>query len=226
MAELSEGPLVIFDCNGVLVDSESIASGALAEAITRAGFPLSADNVTRRFHGRRPSDIFAAVEAATGKKLPPAFASAVTAETLRRFRAELRALPHVAHALTWIRGPKAVASSSPIDRIRLSLEITGLLQFFGPRLFSASTVPKGKPAPDLFQLAASHMKVNPADCIVVEDSVPGVTAAVAAGMTSIGFVGGSQTPGRLARDLAAAGARTVIVDMRVLKSAITDLRGW
>mgnify|MGYP001216249837 CR=1 FL=1 len=218
--------MVIFDCNGVLVDSEPIASAVLAQAFTRAGFPLSADFVARRFHGRRPADIFDAVEAATGKKLPPAFGSAVTVETLRRFRTELRALPHVAHALTWIRGPKAVASSSPLDRMRVSLDIAGLLQFFGSRLFSASDVARGKPAPDLFQFAAARMQVNPADCIVVEDSVPGVAAAVAAGMTSIGFVGGSQTPGRLARDLVGAGARTAIADMRALKSTIADLRGW
>jgi HAD superfamily hydrolase (TIGR01509 family) len=218
--------LVIFDCNGVLVDSEPIASAVLAEALTRAGVAVSADGVARRFHGRRPVDIFAAVEAATGKKLPPAFASVVAVETLRRFRIQLRALPHVVHALTWIRGPKAVASSSPLDRVRVSLDIVGLLQFFGTRLFSASDVARGKPAPDVFQFAAARLQVNPADCIVVEDSVSGVTAAVAAGMKAVGYVGGSQTPGRLARDLVAAGAHTAIADMRVLKGTIADLRGW
>jgi len=115
--------MVIFDCNGVLVDSEPIASAVLAQAFARAGFPLSADFVARRFHGRRPADIFDAVEAATGKKLPPAFGSVVTVETLRRFRTELRALPHAAHALAWIRGPKAVASSSPLDRMRVSHDV-------------------------------------------------------------------------------------------------------
>jgi HAD superfamily hydrolase (TIGR01509 family) len=218
--------LVIFDCNGVLVDSEPIASAVLAEALTRAGIAVNADVVARRFHGRRPADIFAAVEVATGKKLPPAFASAVAVETLRRFRTQLRALPHVAHALTWIRGPKAVASSSPIDRVRTSLDITGLLQFFGPRLFSASNVARGKPAPDVFAFAAARVRTDPADCIAVEDSVSGVTAAVAAGMRAVGYVGGSQTPGRLARDLVAAGAHTAIADMRVLKGTIADLRGW
>ena len=218
--------MVIFDCNGVLVDSEPIASAVLAEALTRAGIAVNADVVARRFHGRRPADIFAAVEAATGKKLPPAFASAVAVETLRRFRTQLRALPHVAHALTWIRGPKAVASSSPIDRVRTSLDITGLLQFFGPRLFSASNVARGKPAPDVFAFAAARVRTDPADCIAVEDLVSGVTAAVAAGMRAVGYVGGSQTPGRLARDLVAAGAHTAIADMRVLKGTIADLRGW
>jgi HAD superfamily hydrolase (TIGR01509 family) len=218
--------LVIFDCNGVLVDSEPIANSVLAQAVTRAGFPLSTDTVARRFHGRRPADIFAAVEAAMGQKLPAGFTSAVAGETLRRFRTELRALPHAALALTWIRGPKAVASSSPLDRVRTSLDAVGLLRFFGPRLFSASNVAKGKPAPDLFLLAAETMRVRPGDCVVVEDSVAGVMAAARAGMRPVGFVGASQTPGKRARDLVAAGARAVVADMRALKSSVLDLRGW
>jgi HAD superfamily hydrolase (TIGR01509 family) len=218
--------MVIFDCNGVLVDSEPIASAVLAEAFTRAGFPVSADLVARRYHGRRPADVFTSIEAAMGRKLPSNFAASVTLETLRRFRADLRALPHVAHALTWVRGPKAVASSSPFDRIRAGLEVAGLLRFFEARVFSASDVPNGKPAPDLFRFAAARMQVDPASCIVIEDSVPGVAAAVAAGMTAIGFVGGNQMPGRLAGELIGAGARTVIADMRALKSAIADIRGW
>lgn len=160
------------------------------------------------------------------RKLPADFPSNVAAETLRRLRVQLRSIPHAAHALTWLRGIKAVASSSPPDRIRLSLEVAGLLRFFEPRLFSASAMRHGKPAPDLFLLAATRNQIAPADCIVVEDSAPGIAAAVAAGMTPIGFVGGSHAPGQLAADLHAAGARTVIADMRALKSTITDLRGW
>jgi HAD superfamily hydrolase (TIGR01509 family) len=222
----SEGPLVIFDCNGVLVDSEPIAAAVLADAFKRIGIATSAETIMRRFQGRRPSDIFAAVEAATNKRIPPGFPGEVAAETLQRLRVDLRAIAHTAHALTWIRGPKAVASSSSPERIRLSLEITGLIRFFETRLFSASNVYKGKPSPDIFLLAAARSGADPSQCIVVEDSVPGIAAAVAAGMTPIGFVGGSQTPGRLATELIARGARTVVADMRTLKSAITDLRGW
>jgi HAD superfamily hydrolase (TIGR01509 family) len=225
-AAASEGPVVIFDCNGVLVDSEPIASAVLAKAFNSVGLALTADVVARQFHGRRAADIFVAVEKATKRKLPPRFQATIAAETLRRLRAELRAIPHAAHALTWVRGPKAVASSSTLDRIRTSLEVTGLLRFFEPRLFSASDVPNGKPAPDLFLRAADWMQVEPDECIVVEDSAAGVAAATAAGMTAIGFVGGNHAGGRLARDLVAAGARTVIADMRTLKSTIIDLRGW
>ncbi len=218
--------MVIFDCNGVLVDSEPIASVVLAKAFRSVGVALTADMVARQFHGRRTEDIFAAVEKATRRRLPPGFQAAVAAETLRRLRAELRAVPHAVHALTWIRGRKAVASSSTIDRIRTSLEVTGLLRFFEPRLFSASSVANGKPAPDLFLRAADWMQVDPKECIVVEDSAAGIAAATAAGMTPIGFVGGNHAAGRLARDLVVAGARTVIADMRALKGAIIDLRGW
>jgi len=218
--------LVIFDCNGVLVDSEPIAAAVLSEALGRIGVALSATSAMRRFHGRRPADVFAAIQSATGKKLPPDFAAFVAAQTLRRLRSELRPIAHAAHALTWIRGPKAVASSSPPERIRTSLEVTGLMRFFDPRCFSASAVRKGKPAPDLFLLAAARGEVEPSACIVVEDSAPGIAAAVAAGMKPIGFVGGSLTPGRLAGELLATGARTIVADMRALKSAIADLRGW
>ena len=100
MADPSEGPLVIFDCNGVLVDSEPIAAAVLAEAFKRVGMALTVESMMRRFHGRRPADIFAAVEAATGRALAAEFSSMVAAETLRRLRAELRPVPHAAHALT------------------------------------------------------------------------------------------------------------------------------
>jgi len=218
--------VVIFDCNGVLVDSEPIVSDVLSAALTRAGFPLSTETVARRFHGRRQADIFAAVEAAAGRKLPTEFETSVAAETLRRFRRELKALPHVVHALTWLRGPKAVASSSSRERIRISLQITGLQRFFGARLFSAADVAQGKPAPDLFLHTAAALCVEPAECVVVEDSPRGVAAAVAAGMIPIGFVGGGNAAGGLAAALASAGAAAVIADMRELKSTVAELRGW
>jgi HAD superfamily hydrolase (TIGR01509 family) len=162
--------LVIFDCNGVLVDSEPIAAAVLSDAFKGIGVAISADTVARRFQGRRPSDIFATVEAATNTRIPPNFPGEVAAETLRRLRTELRAIAHAAHALTWIRGPKAVASSSSPERIHLSLEVTNLIRFFETRLFSASSVYKGKPAPDVFLLAAARSQADPSQCIVVEDS--------------------------------------------------------
>jgi HAD superfamily hydrolase (TIGR01509 family) len=218
--------VVIFDCNGVLVDSEPLATAIVSQEFMRAGFALTPDIVARYFTGRRHADIFAEVEAAAGRKLPPDFAATVAGATLRRFRAELQATKHVAHALTWLRGPKCVASSSSIDRIRVSLESTDLIRYFEPNLFSAGDVRNGKPAPDLLLHACAKMHVAPADCLVVEDSPVGVAAGVAAGMTVIGFIGGSHAGSGLGNSLRAAGARAVITDMRALKSTIIDLRGW
>jgi HAD superfamily hydrolase (TIGR01509 family) len=218
--------VVIFDCNGVLVDSEPIAARVAAEEFTRAGFAMTPEIVSRFFTGRRAVDMFAAVEAASRRKLPHNFSAQVAAATLRRFRAELRAMPHVSYALTWVRGPKCVASSSTLDRIRVSLESTGLLRFFEPNLFSANDVPRGKPAPDLLLHACAKMRVAPKDCIVVEDSAVGIAAATAAGMTPIGYVGGSHAASQLPGQLTAAGAKAVIADMRALKGTIVALRGW
>jgi HAD superfamily hydrolase (TIGR01509 family) len=181
--------------------------------------------VARFFFGRRPADMIAMVETAGARKLPPSFASRLAGATLSRLRAEVRAMPHAAYALTWLRGPKCLASSSPHDRIRVSLETTGLARFF-TRAFSASQVERGKPAPDLFLHAAAQMEVDPADCIVVEDSPAGVTAATAAGMTAIGFVGGSHSGGELGAALMRSGATTVIADLRQLKGIVSALRGW
>jgi HAD superfamily hydrolase (TIGR01509 family) len=218
--------VVIFDCNGVLVDSEPLVTATVSREFMRAGFALTPDVIARYFTGRRPADMFAEVEAAAGRKLPPNFAATVAIATLHRLRTELRATRHTAHALCWLRGPKCVASSSQLDRIRLSLEATDLIRFFDNNLFSASNIRHGKPAPDLFLHVAAQMHKDPSECIVVEDSPVGVAAGVAAGMTVIGFVGGSHAGSRLGNYLQSAGARVVINDMRALKSAVVDLRGW
>jgi HAD superfamily hydrolase (TIGR01509 family) len=225
-AEASGTPVVIFDCNGVLVDSETLATATVSHEFMRAGFALTPDVVARYFTGRRPADMFAEVEAASGRKLPANFAATVARATLQRFRAELRATRNMAHALSWLRGPKCVASSSSLDRIRATLETTDLIRFFDPYLFSASDVRHGKPAPDLFLHVAAKMHKQPAECIVVEDSPVGVAAGVAAGMTVIGFVGGSHAGSKLGSYLRSAGARRVITDMRTLTGTVIDLRGW
>ena len=170
--------------------------------------------------------MLADIEAATQRKLPPNFAATLAAATLRRLRAELRATAHVEHALTWLRGPKCVASSlaaRPRPGQPRKHRPAAVLR---PYLFSASDVPRGKPAPDLFLHVAAKMRVEPADCIVVEDSPAGVSAAHAAGMVPIGFIGGSHTNPSLGAHLTNAGARAVIADMRALKSTVVALRGW
>lgn len=215
-----------FDCNGVLVDGEPITAAVAAKELTRAGMPLTPQMVARFFTGRRVGDMVTAIRTATGRKLPENFAAALTAATLHRMRQELRATPHAAHALTWLRGPKCVASSGSLERIRVSLEVTGLARFFETNVFFANDVPRGKPAPDLFLHVAAEMRIAAQDCIVAEDTPVGVAAAVAAGMTAIGFVGGSHAHSGLPAQLAAEGARAVIADMRALKSTVAALRGW
>jgi HAD superfamily hydrolase (TIGR01509 family) len=218
--------VVIFDCNGVLVDSEPLATAIVSQEFMRAGLALTPDVIARYFTGRRPADIFTEVEAAAGRRLPPDFGDTLAEVILRRFRAELRATQHVRHTLPWLRGPKCVASSSSLERIRTSLEVTDLIRFFEPNLFSASDVRNGKPAPDLLLHVAHRMQVDPCECIVVEDSPVGVAAGVAAGKIVIGFVGGSHADSQLGCHLQSLGARTVIADMRVLKETIIDIRGW
>ena len=118
--------MVIFDCNGVLVDSEPLATQVASQEFMRAGFALTPEIVARYFTGRRPADMIADVEVAAGRRLPPDFALHLQTETIKRFRADLKATAHAAHALSWLRGPKCVASSSGVDRIRTSLATTGL----------------------------------------------------------------------------------------------------
>ena len=218
--------MVIFDCNGVLVDGEEIAASVAAEQFAQVGIEVPVELISRYFVGRRTVDMISAVEAATHRKVPSDFNLTLTSATLARFRAELRPTPHAEYALSWLRGPKCVASSATVDRVRASLEIAELLRFFDRNLFSGNDVANGKPAPDLFLHAAARMNVRPADCIVVEDSPVGVQAAVTAGMKAIGYVGARHAGPQLASALEAAGARTVIADLRALKGAVVALRGW
>jgi HAD superfamily hydrolase (TIGR01509 family) len=216
--------MIIFDCDGVLVDSEPIAAAVAAEEFTRAGFPYTSDLVIRQFTGMSDAAMIAAVEAAARRRLPSDFAATLLCATEQRLRAELRPLPHAAEVLARLDRRRCVASSSSLERVRLSLEVTGLLSFLAPHLFSASEVARGKPAPDLFLYAAAKMRVAPGACVVVEDSEQGIAAAAAAGMTPIGFVGGSHANPGSASALIAAGARTIIPDLRDLPGALAELQ--
>lgn len=121
------------------------------------GFALTPDIVARYFTGRRPAEMFAEVETAAGRKLPRDFGAKVTTAILRRFRTELRATAHIDRALSWLRGPKCVASASPLDRIRVALEATDLIRYFDPYLYSGNDIRNSKPAPDLFLHVARKM---------------------------------------------------------------------
>ena len=206
--------LVIFDCDGVLVDSESIGVGEMREAAAGLGIALTEGEAIERFLGIGLETSLSGIEAEMGRALPPAFGQTLAARILARLDRELRAIPGIREAVGGLNARVCVASSSGVERIKRSLEVAAIGDLFGGRVFSASMVGRGKPAPDLFLHAARSMDVSPDDCVVIEDSVPGVQAAVAAGMRVFGFVGGSHLEGAAhAPLLRAAGAEVTFSDM-------------
>lgn len=212
--------LVIFDCDGVLVDSEVISCRAHAQVLSRHGYPITADEVFERFLGRSTQQANLEIEAELGRKLPGRYHAELQDELFRAFAADLEPTPHIHDALDQISCARCVASSGSHRRMRASLGRGSLYDRFAPNIFSASQVTKGKPAPDLFLLAAQAMKVSPQHCLVVEDSVAGIEAARAAGMTAFGFFGGSHCRAAHAEALLQAGAGLTFDDMRQLPELI------
>ena len=207
--------LVIFDCDGVLIDSEVISTRSTVAALAEIGFEIGEADAARRFVGRSYASIRKDIEAEWGETLPPAFEAEVERRTLAEMKASLQPIDGIGEALSRLDRPRCVASSSSVDWITSGLTRTGLLDHFAPHLFSASMVENGKPAPDIFLHAAERMAVRPANALVVEDSVPGVQAGVAAGAVVIGFTGGSHISDKAAHGelLKAHGASLVIEHM-------------
>ena len=198
--------LVIFDCDGVLVDSERIAVRLEVGILAGLGMPLSESEIVERFVGRSPSVMRQAVEDHLGRPLPADWNSQFQHLYDEAYAAELRPVDGIEEALDAIAVPTCVASSSEPGSLRHKLELTGLYDRFAGRIFSASQVRNGKPAPDLFLLAAERMGVAPEACAVVEDSRFGVEAARAAGMDVFGYAGGV-TPAAMLE-----GERTAVFD--------------
>jgi HAD superfamily hydrolase (TIGR01509 family) len=214
--------LVIFDCDGVLVDSEPIANRILVAALDEAGLRLSLDEVMVRYVGRSMASVVALAEDELGQPLPDGFLDRVQALTFAAFRRELRPIPGVAEALAALSMPVCVASSGSPEKIALSLSLTGLDRFFHGKVFSASEVARGKPHPDLFLYAARRMAVAEQACIVIEDSLPGIEAAKAAGMRVFGFSGGGHGGENLAMLQRDAGA-IAVAKMADLPRLVTAL---
>jgi HAD superfamily hydrolase (TIGR01509 family) len=212
--------LIIFDCDGVLVDSEVISCRAHAEVLSRHGYPITQEQVFDRFLGRSTRQANIEVEAELGRALPDDFHVQLQDEQFRSFEADLQAVPHIHSALDAIVQPVCVASSGSQQRMRLTLGRTRLYDRFAPNIFSSSQVVNGKPAPDLFLFAAGQMNAAPERCIVVEDSVAGISGAVAAGMTVLGFHGGSHCRSGHGESLRAVGAAATFDDMRQLPDLI------
>jgi len=214
---------LIYDCDGVLVDSEVLAGAALAELMTSLGHPLTGAECTRIFGGLNVAGVLAKAEQILGRPVPPDHGEEAGQRLLARFRQELQPVKGVAATIASLPYRRCVCSSSAPERLRLSLEVTGLAPLFGKEVFSAAQVQHGKPAPDLFWFAARSLGEEPSDAVVIEDSPLGVTAAHAAGMRSIGFVGASHVSPDLHERLGAAGADLIIDAMVDLPGAIARL---
>jgi HAD superfamily hydrolase (TIGR01509 family) len=226
--ETPQRRLVIFDCDGVLVDSEILACNVQARAVTDYGLPLSGAEVAGRFLGMSARDMRASLEADLGRPLPSDHEARCAAELFALFRRELKpvkGMTDVVAALCAADHPRCVASSSSPERITLALEVAGLHEAFRPHVFSASMVARGKPAPDLFLHAANLMGFAANDCIVIEDSANGVRAARSAGMLVIGFLGGTHCPPGHGESLAEAGAQRICRDADELAEALSGLAG-
>ena len=181
--------LVIFDCDGVLVDSEPMANRVFFRALEEIGLHMPFEEVCERFVGLPMSRCVEIVEQRLGRPVPGDFVLRLQQRTFERFHAGLEAVPGVGDALDRIDVPVCVASSGELEKMNLTLGLTGLLPRFEGRMFSATEVARGKPHPDLFLHAAATLGAAPERCAVIEDSLPGVQAARAARMAAFGYAG-------------------------------------
>jgi HAD superfamily hydrolase (TIGR01509 family) len=220
--------LFAFDCDGVLVDSEIIASEVDSKLLSEAGFKISPSEVTQRFAGLTGGAIHDIVEREIGRSLPADFMERQKAELDGRLARELKAVPGVEALLDRIEGPRCICSNSSTERLTIELNKVKLIDRFRPYIFSAVEVGdrQPKPAPNVYSYAAAQFGVDPRQMVVLEDSIFGVTAAKAAGARVVGFVGGRHTwPGH-AEMLTDAGAETVIRRFDDLPAIAEALLAW
>lgn len=212
--------LLIFDCDGVLVDSEPLACEVVADVLADIGFPITREEFFTRFAGVSDREMYAQLEIEHGRQIGAEIRQRVNHEILVALSSRLEAIPGIHSAIQAIDVRTCIASGSDRRRVEASLRRTGLLEHFAGRIFNSEQVPRGKPAPDLFLYAAAQMQAAPNRCVVIEDSQAGVQAAVSAGMRVLGFVGGTHCrPGR-EEVLRRQGAEHVFHDMRELPALL------
>lgn len=183
---------IVFDCDGVLVDSEPLSMRADVEILNRAGIKITEAEARRRFVGTTFQDMIKAIEKEHGTKLPENLSDLKNTRMNDMYRTELKLVRGVRDALEDIRNmglSMSIASNGPNDRVKLALQLTGLLPYFKNAIVTYEDVPQGKPAPDMYLLAAKNAGTKADNCLVVEDSIAGVTAAVDAGCWTLGFTG-------------------------------------
>lgn len=217
-------PLLIFDCDGVLVDSEPITFELLIDHCAASGFEISETEAYEAFLGKPVADLQSVVRDTFKREIEPIDLLDFQIRLRNEYQKDLRPVAGVAEALASINLPMCVASSSNMARIQMSLTLTRLDGFFGKNFFSTDLVARGKPHPDVFLYAANSMKFSPEKAIVIEDSPAGIRAAKAAGMAVIGFYGASHGgPAKLKDRLAALQPDLLIDDLGQLKASIEVL---
>ncbi len=213
--------LIIFDCDGVLVDSEMISNQTLADHLTDHGYPISSKRCRERFIGGYLPKMVEQIRA-EGVTLPDDFIPNLRKRDTEAFKNDLQPVPGIHIALKGLLHKKCVASSGPPEKIRNNLTTTSLLDHFAPHLYSGYDVERPKPAPDLFLHAAQKLDIQPADCLVIEDSKFGIMAARAAGMTVFGYVGASHCDDLYIEHLARQEPDLIFSDMETLPDLIAN----
>jgi len=217
--------LIIYDCDGTLIDTETIYAEINLKAYHRLGLThWTMDSYVDAMVGIPVAAGRKVLEADYGGPLPADFEAGIEREVHRRFTEELQSLPGVRNAVSLIEGPRCVASSTSLVPLKRNLVTAGLIDLFDPHVFSASQVSRGKPHPDVFLFSAESMGARPDNCLVIEDSVPGVLAARAAGMPVIGFTGVAHDRARISARLKEAGAMAVIDHMAEWPAMVKAVR--
>jgi HAD superfamily hydrolase (TIGR01509 family) len=217
--------LIIYDCDGTLIDSERLVAKVCMAEIHALGLThWTTDRYFASFVGMPGHVGWKAVAEDLGRPLPSGLNARVDARILELIASELEVIPGVREAVSAISGHRCVASSTPQPHLSDNIRIAGLHDLFGDHVFSASQVRRAKPAPDVFLFSASQMGHDPQRCLVVEDSVPGVLAARRAGMTVIGFTGAAHDPEAMTGRLLSAGAASVAGHMDQLPDLVRKAR--
>lgn len=217
---------VIFDCDGVLVDSEILYEEIEHNAIADLGLTYDKDEYRARFMGKSGTDWHSGINDDYVQKydrpLPADFKDRIKADVMKAMTTKLQAIKGIDDLLKNLSAPKAVASSTKLELLKTKLINTKLSEYFGEHIYSSEQVINGKPAPDLFLLAADKLNTAPKDCIVIEDSANGVQAGLAAGMHVIGFCGGGHCDEKHAQTLLDEGAHKVVMSNFELGNLLTS----
>lgn len=215
--------LLIFDCDGVILDSMVLHTEVEASSYRDIGIHITAEELVARFAGVAQSEVSRVLSLESGVEVPPNLDRRIEEKKVQVFSERLRSMPGIFEALEEVNAlPRCIASGTGVASLKHMLSVTGLYAHFSPHIYSSEMVPRGKPFPDLFLYAADRMNHDPDTCIVIEDGVAGVQAGKAANMTVLGFTGGSHTTQNHKKELLDAGADIVFSSMQELPRLIKE----